>query len=135
MKFQPLPLESVSNQKNEYVMKGIGIILLLVLIGASCDKKESNVAPACLQEATVNDLRSLDGCDFVFELTDGTRLIPERRVYIQAPNQQDDPMYYFQMKDEEKVTISYRDTQLLGTCMAGKIVFITCISSTKKIGE
>ena len=117
--------------KNKYVVKGIGIILFLVLIGASCDKKESNVATACSQEAIVKDLRSLDGCDFVFELTDGTRLIPERRVYIQAPSQQDDPIYYFEFKDGDKVKISYQDSHLLGACMAGKIVFITCISSNQ----
>ena len=57
-------------------MKGIGIILLLILTGAGCDKKESSVTPACSQDATVKDLRPLDGCDFVFELSDGTRLIP-----------------------------------------------------------
>ena len=121
--------------RNEYVMKGIGIILFLVLIAASCDKKDTGVAPGCSQEATVKDLRSLDGCDFVFELTDGTHLIPERRVYIQAPKQEDDPIYYFQMKDGEKVTISYRDTQLLGTCMAGKIVFVTCITAIQTTEE
>jgi hypothetical protein len=121
--------------KNEYVMKGISIILFLVVVGASCDKKDNTVAPGCTQEATVKDLRSLDGCDYVFELNDGTRLIPEHRVYIQAPKQEDDPIYYFQMKDGEKVTISYRDTQLLGTCMAGKIVFITCITSLQTTGE
>ena len=131
---QPKAIE-MGLMKNEYVMKGIGIILLLVLIGASCDKKESNVAPACLQEATVKDLRSLDGCDFVFELTDGSRLIPERRVYVQAPKQEEDPLYYFHLKDAEKVTISYRDTQLFGVCMAGKIVFITCISPLQTTGQ
>ncbi|MBK5279870.1 MAG: hypothetical protein JJE09_13505, partial [Bacteroidia bacterium] len=94
--------------KNEYVMKGISIILFLVVFGASCDKKDSSVRPACLEEATIKDLRSLDGCDFAFELKDGTRLIPERRVYIQAPKKEDDPIYYFQMNDGEKVTISYR---------------------------
>lgn len=116
-------------------MKGISIILFLVLIGASCDKKDTSVVPGCSQEATVKDLRSLDGCEFVLELNDGTRLIPERRVYIQAPRQEDDPIYYFQMKDGEKVTISYRTTQLLGTCMAGEIVFITCITSLQATGE
>src|SRR5258708_25537925 len=108
--------------KNGRVVKGICIVLFLVFTGASCDKKDSSVAPACSQEAMVKDLRSLDGCDFVLELTDGTRLIPERRTYIQAPNQQDDPIYYFHLKDGEKVMISYRESQLLGTCMAGKIV-------------
>ena len=120
----------MSNTK-QYVMKGTIIILFFLLIGANCDRKDNGVVPGCSQEATVKDLRSLDGCDFVFELKDGTRLIPERRVYIQAPKQEEDPIYYFQMNDGQKVTISYHDTQLLGACMAGKIVFITCITSVK----
>jgi len=114
--------------KNEFVMRALSLILTLACIGASCEKKDSDVAPACAEVATVKDLRTLDGCDFVLELKDGTRLIPERRVYIQAPKQEEDPIYYFQMKDGEKVTISYRDTELLGACMAGKIVFVTCIT-------
>ena len=109
-------------------MKGIGIILILTLISASCEKKGSGVEPTCLQEATVKDLRSLDGCDFAFELADGTRLIAERRTYIQAPTKEEDPIYYFQFVDDQKVTISYRETQLLGVCMAGKIVFVTCVT-------
>ena len=116
-------------------MKGIGLILVIVLIGASCQKKESGVDPACSQEAVVKDLTGLDGCGFVFELQDGTRLIPEQRVYVQAPDLQDDPIYHFEMKDGEKVMISYRDSELLGACMAGEIVFITCITSLETDGE
>ena len=116
-------------------MKGIGLILVIVLIGASCQKKESGVDPACSQEAVVKDLTGLDGCGFVFELQDGTRLIPEQRVYVQAPDLQDDPIYHFEMKDGEKVKISYRDSELLGACMAGEIVFITCITSLETDGE
>jgi len=109
-------------------MRALSLILTLACLGASCEKKNSDVAPACAEVATVKDLRTLDGCDFVLELKDGTRLIPERRVYIQAPKPEEDPIYYFQMKDGEKVTISYRDSQLPGACMAGKIVFVTCIT-------
>ncbi len=114
--------------RNGFVMKVFGLLLVFVLLGASCEKKSDPIAPGCAQEAIVKDLKPLDGCDFVFELSDGTRLIPERRVYIQAPKQDEDPIYYFQFVDGQKVKISYRDTQLLGTCMAGKIVFITCVS-------
>jgi hypothetical protein len=110
-------------------MKGLGLILILILIGASCEKKESGVDPACSQEAVVKDLTGLDGCGFVLELSDGTRLIPERRTYIQAPDLQDDPIYHFELTDGKKVKISYRDSELLGACMAGEIVFITCITS------
>lgn len=88
----------------------------------------------CEIEAVVKDLSDLDGCGLVLELKDGTRLIPERRTYIQAPTKEDDPIYYFQLRDGQKVKITYRTTQLLGTCMAGEIVFITCISSPEPVG-
>lgn len=88
----------------------------------------------CEIEAVVKDLSKLDGCGLVLEQKDGTRLIPERRTYIQAPTKEDDPIYYFQMSDGQKVKISYRPTQLLGTCMVGEIVFITCISSLEPTG-
>ena len=112
-------------------MKAAGLMFILALVGASCEKKSDPISPGCAHEATVKDLKPLDGCDFVFELSDGSRLIPERRVYIQAPTREDDPIYYFQFVDGQKVKVSYRDTQLLGTCMAGKIVFVTCISSNE----
>ena len=117
-------------------MKYLYIILLFSFI--SCHNEASEIkdhVEGCLKEAVIKDLTGLDGCDFVFELTDETRLIPERRVYIQAPDPQDDPIYHFKMKDGEKVKISYRDSQLLGACMAGKIVFITCITSKETDGK
>jgi len=110
-------------------MKGIGLILILTLSGAGCEKKGNGVEPTCSQEATVKDLRSLDGCDFVFELPNGTRLIPERRTYVQAPAKEDDAIYYFPLADGERVKFSYRDSQLSDACTAGEIVFVTCITS------
>lgn len=114
-------------------MKYVVIIILLGLIG--CDHETgSPTVDSCSTEAVIKDLTGLDGCGYILELNDGTRLIPERRTYIQAPSKEDDPIYYFQMSDGHKVKISYRPTQLLGTCMAGEIVFITCISSLEPTG-
>ena len=109
-------------------MKYVVIIFLLGLMG--CDHEISPPpVDGCSTEAVIKDLTGLDGCGFVLELNDGTRLIPERRIYIQAPTNEDDPIYHFEMKDGKKVKISYRDSELLGACMAGEIVFITCITS------
>jgi len=112
------------------------LIIAFCLLAVGCEKETSPVdTVGCATEAVVKDLTGLDGCGFVFELADGTRLIPEHRTYIQAPKKEDDPIYYFQMKDSEKVKISYRESQLLGVCMAGPIVFITCITPLEKTGE
>lgn len=112
----------------KYTALLVGLVSFLSY-GCGDETKITNCFPVgCEKEAVVKDLSGLDGCGLVFELKDGTRLIPERRVYIQAPSQQDDPIYYFEFKDGDKVKISYQDSQLLGACMAGKIVFITCIS-------
>jgi hypothetical protein len=61
-------------------------------------------------------------------LEDGTRLNPEKRVYVQAPKREDDPLYYFTLIAGEKVKISYKETNGMDACMAGKSVFITCIT-------
>lgn len=82
----------------------------------------------CATVATVRDLSGLDGCGFVFELEDGTRLEPERRVYVQPPNAGEDPLYYYELKANEVVQISYQPSpDLSSACMAGDMVFITCI--------
>lgn len=92
----------------------------------------SAVVPAgCGQVATVTDFTGLDGCGLMLVLDDGTRLIPEKRTYIQAPKQEDDPLYYFTLTAGQKVKIAYNETNLPNVCMAGKTVFITCITQTE----
>ncbi|MFZ5973032.1 MAG: hypothetical protein ACOYXA_15700 [Bacteroidota bacterium] len=86
----------------------------------------------CNQLATVVDLTGLDGCGSVLELVDGTRLEPERRTYIQPPKPEEDPLYHFELKVGDKVKISYRESDMGSVCMAGKVVFITCIQSVQQ---
>jgi len=63
----------------------------------------------------------------VFELEDGTILEPERRVYVQPPNPEEDPLYYFELKANQKVIIGYTSSNAASICMAGELAFITCI--------
>jgi hypothetical protein len=110
-------------------MKLLGFVLLMAGL-LKCDGTSEVIkcyAPDCAQVATVRDLTGLDGCGVVLELIDGTRLIPERRVYVQAPKPEEDPLYYFELKADDKVQISYQESLALSGCMNGKIVFITCI--------
>ena len=83
----------------------------------------------CSNTAIVKDLSGLDGCGFVLELEDGSRFIPQKLTYIQAPDPQQDPVYYFNFKDGDKVCFDFRETEGTDVCMAGKLVFITCIKT------
>lgn len=75
------------------------------------------------------DMTGLDGCGLMFELADGTRLEPEMRTYVQAPTKEEDPLYHFELKAGQTVKIDWQEsTGLASICMAGPIVFITCIT-------
>jgi hypothetical protein len=93
------------------------------LMRASCDE-------AVL--ATVRDLRGLDGCGFVFELADGTRLEPQILGYCGTPplpkEITENPLYDFEWIDGKQVRIGYEEiTDAASICMVGKIVKITCV--------
>jgi hypothetical protein len=117
-------------------MKVFGFIVLLTALlqcGGDGESETIKCFPMeCSTVATVKDLNGLDGCGLIFELLDGTRLEPERRVYVQPPTPEQDPLYYFELKAGEKVQISYIESNdMASVCMVGKVVFITCIKSYK----
>lgn len=112
--------------------KIFGLLLLLTAAFVSCDEKEEAVSPDCDVVATVVDLRGLDGCGFVFELEDGTRLEPIRVFFCGTPPMPEipaDPLNSFQFEAGKKVKISYDISQEIGSiCMAGTPAKITCIT-------
>jgi hypothetical protein len=116
-------------------MKGF-VVLLLLLSLFQCGKESNEMDcenTSCATEATVVDMTGLDGCGLMFELADGTRLEPERRTYIKAPTVEEDPLYHFDLKVGQAVKINWEEsTDLASICMAGPIVFITCIIECKK---
>ena len=114
-----------------------GLLAVLSFSQFTCEQRDCGCVPppqcsGCGLKAEVKDLSGLDGCDIGLELSDGTLLIPERRVYIQAPKPEEDPAYYFEFVPGDKVCIAYNEVDLVTVCMAGKTVFLTCI---KKISE
>jgi hypothetical protein len=94
---------------------------------------EEEVTKNCGTQATVRDLTGLDGCWYVFELNDGTRLIPVWDMgYCGTPplpkEVTEDPLYNFQFTDGKKVSIGYELRPDVATgCMAGKSAKITCL--------
>ena len=97
----------ISNQKagigvyrSEYEgMKTIVIAVAVLLTGLfKCNGSEKTgeyVPIGCSETASVVDFTGLDGCGLLLVLEDGTRLNPEKRVFVQASRKEDDPLYYF----------------------------------------
>jgi len=132
MHFQPKWALGCLRRKERQGMKTIVIavaVLLTSLFKCGGSEKTGEYVPVgCSEGASVVDFTGLDGCGVMLVLEDGTRLIPEKRVYIQAPKKEDDPLYYFELKAGDTVKIGYREIDGVNVCMAGKSVFITCIT-------
>ncbi|MFZ5973031.1 MAG: hypothetical protein ACOYXA_15695 [Bacteroidota bacterium] len=110
----------------------LGVVALAVLL-FSCGEERNGLKGACGTPATVRDLSGLDGCSYVFELEDGTRLIAYWEWgWCGTPplpeGATEDPLYNFEYVDGKKVLIGYEERpDVGGICMAGKMVKITCL--------
>ncbi len=110
-------------------------LICLLFIGVlffSCDDDDV-VSTSCSTPATVRDLSGLDGCGFVFELEDGTRLEPVFAIgYCGTPplpkEVTEHPLYNFQFVDGKKVFIDYELVERPSICMVGQTVEIICVS-------
>lgn len=114
------------------IAAAVAILLTGLLKCGGSEKMAEYVPVGCSEIASVVDFTGLDGCGLMLVLENGTRLNPEKRVYIQAPKREDDPLYYFTLVAGDKVKISYRETNGADACMSGKTVFITCITKIEE---
>lgn len=117
-------------------MKSVVYLFALVIVSVSCKNGEAIIKKStCATSATVRDLTGLDGCGFVFELEDGTRLEPLRIGYCGTPplpkEVKDDPLYNFVFVDGKKVKIGYEKLESPSICMVGPVVKITCLEEVK----
>ena len=114
-------------------MKKLSIIVLSFLLIACNEDEGIFDTKECSVSAIVRDLTGLDGCGFVFELSDGTRLEPIRLFYCGTPplpkEVTEDPLFNFEFVDGKKVRIGYEDAtpEYASICMVGKMVKITCV--------
>ena len=110
-------------------MKKLAYFILILLAVSACGDE---TITSCETRATVRDLTGLDGCGFVFELVDGTRLEPIRMGYCGTPPLSKeitgDPLFDFEFVDGKDVFISYELSQSPSICMVGPTVKITCIT-------
>jgi len=109
------------------------LLFILSLLFTNC-KDEQPIVITCDNAvlATVKDLTGLDGCGFVFELADGTKLEPQMLFYCGTPplpkEVTENPLDDFQWVDGKQVRIAYEEIpDAASICMAGKIVKITCL--------
>lgn len=93
----------------------------------------------CAIPATIRDLTGLDGCGWVFELEDGSRLEPVDIFRCGTPpvpeDQPEDVLANFELVDGKRVMISYTEIDAVSACMVGKMVTITCISELPQTVE
>ena len=112
-------------------------LIITIFIAVAFIRCNDNVVEvSCSTPATVVDLTGLDGCGYVFELEDGTRLEILRMMYCGTPplpkEVTEDPLYNFEFVDGKKVFIDYDLVEGYGSiCMVGKIAKITCIQEAK----
>ncbi|MBL7876247.1 MAG: hypothetical protein JNL53_11325 [Cyclobacteriaceae bacterium] len=118
----------------------ISFLFCSTLILSGCDEEPLHMTCDQSQLATVRDLTGLDGCGYVFELADGTRLEPMRLFYCGTPplskEMTEDPLYDFEFLDGKKVKIAYEEIpDAASICMVGKIVKITCLEEISVVHE
>ena len=111
----------------------IPFLLIATLLSWSCeDEKITNDSCDDGVVATVKDLTGMDGCGFVFELSDGSRLEPQMLLYCGTPplptEVTESPLYNFQWVEGKVVRIKYEEiSNGVSICMVGKVVKITCL--------
>lgn len=110
-----------------------------MLFFTACSEEKVSTA-TCSTAATVRNLSGLDGCGWVFELNDGTKLNPYSIGYCGTPplpkEVTESPLYNFEYVDSKKVMINYEILDDIATvCMSGKVVKITCISDFPLVGN
>jgi hypothetical protein len=114
-------------------MKTLLMILAAALFAVGCDTDNGTDAPespACSVKATIRDKRGLDGCDFVFELPDGTLVEPLRVFWCGTPpvaTPPPDPLIDFEFVDGKQVLIAYENASGVSVCMAYPMIRVTCI--------
>ena len=100
--------------KNIVANYAIFFLMLLLIISCSGQKQTSSVNPKGTP-AKVIDYRELDGCEFLLELGDGTKLQP---VNLDSQFK----------KDKLEVLITWKKYDGVSICMAGEMIELTSIT-------
>lgn len=113
-------------------------VITLAWILLSCSE-EQQVPVSCTTPATLRDLKGLDGCGYVFELSDGTQLeaIWEWGWCGTPPLPQgatEDPLYDFEYADGKQVLIGFEERpDWANACMSARPVKIVCLQEVMAV--
>lgn len=118
-------------------------VLLFFFAGTcliACTESDEFVRCDNAVSATVRDLTGLDGCGFVFELENGTKLEPLIMFYCGTPplakEITEDPLFNFEWIDGKQVRIAFKEvTDRASICQVGPIVKITCLEEVSVSDE
>ncbi|MEM9848120.1 MAG: hypothetical protein AAF847_09550 [Bacteroidota bacterium] len=98
------------------IQKLLFSFLFISLLACNSSQKAKSNNMKCDTTGTVKNFSSLDGCGLLIVLENGEKLQPMEIV--------DD----FQLKDGQQINFSYELVpDAMSTCMAGKIIKITCL--------
>jgi hypothetical protein len=111
-------------------------IFILLAIQFSCREDYKPTAEEiksenCATPARIKDLTGIDGCGYVFELNDGTRLNPicSNGEELKSSAKSQDIEYV----DGKRVFIDYKVCDGFDACMVGPVVEIICIRAADPI--
>jgi len=92
-----------------------GFTAIFAIIAVSCKNHEIITEVSCDkgENATIVDMRGLDGCTFVLRLENGKRLEP---INLKA--------FDIEIIDGKQVCITYHSVEMVSICMLGEIVEI-----------
>jgi hypothetical protein len=94
------------------------LISIIVVFGLYSCKIVEKLPCENAVEAKLVKLQGLDGCGWVIQLEDGSKLEP---LNLNG--------FEIKKKNNKEIWVTYEDTQgLMSICMVGPIVKITCIS-------
>lgn len=100
----------------KHIQIGLKSLLLFTVILIGC--KDDPAFPEGCTNATLRDLTGLDGCTWIIELTDGSRLEPV--------NLND---FDISLSDGLSICIEYQErTDLASICMVGQIIELTSLT-------
>jgi hypothetical protein len=122
-------------------MKTLLLLFAFIVLSVSCKKHEGLHHSACGTSATVRDIQSQNGCGFVFELTDGTKLEPSAPTPTThtcgSHNSQttSNPLSTFPFQDGQKVKIGYEIVNSTVNACGAKAAKITCVEIVNSISK
>lgn len=108
------------------------LLLIILFVGLLACEDHPVESTNCSTKATVRNLNGIDGCGWVFELSNGIRIQPFMIGWCGTPplpkEVTEDPLFNFEYVDGKVVYIDYEImNDAVNTCMIGPVAKITCL--------